>query len=184
VAQPALSQTTKGEKQSKDTKTAVSDSWITSKTKIALFADERVPGREVSVETVNGVVSLRGKVDSADAKMAAEQVAQGIEGVKHVKNELQVIAPAQRDRVDAKDNEITKQVKRRISEDPRFKGADIKVDTTNGVVRLTGDVPNVTTAARASEMARQVTGVRAVKNELTVKSGARSLGALWALRRP
>src|SRR5688572_15706521 len=70
-------------------KTNVSDSWITSKTKIALFADNRVPGTSVNVETQKGTVFLRGKVDSDGAKQAAEEIAKGVDGVKSVKNELQ-----------------------------------------------------------------------------------------------
>jgi hyperosmotically inducible periplasmic protein len=66
-------------------KTMVSDSWLTSKTKISLFADERVKGTQISVDTAKGVVHLRGKVDSAEAKSAASDVAQGVEGVKSVK---------------------------------------------------------------------------------------------------
>ena len=54
-----------------DAKTGITDSWVTAKTKIALFGDDRIKGRQVSVETVNGVVSLRGKVDSDEAKAAA-----------------------------------------------------------------------------------------------------------------
>ena len=54
-----------------EAKTAVTDSWVTSKTKIALFADDRVKGSQVKVETIDGVVDLRGKVDSAEAKAAA-----------------------------------------------------------------------------------------------------------------
>ncbi|MCI0548842.1 MAG: BON domain-containing protein [Candidatus Rokubacteria bacterium] len=76
--------------------------------------------------------------------------------------------------MDAKDDDITTQVERRISQDPRLKETEITVATNNGVVRLTGEVPNVTMAARASETARQVAGVRAVQNELTVKTGSRS----------
>jgi osmotically-inducible protein OsmY len=41
-------------------KTNVSDSWITAKTKIALFADSRAPGTSVNVETTKGMVFLRG----------------------------------------------------------------------------------------------------------------------------
>ena len=37
-----------------DVKTGISDSWLTAKTKIALFADERVKGNQVSVETLSG----------------------------------------------------------------------------------------------------------------------------------
>ena len=60
-----------------EAKTAVSDSWVTSKAKIALFADERVKGTQVSVDTKSGIVHLRGKVDSAEAKAAAAEVASG-----------------------------------------------------------------------------------------------------------
>jgi osmotically-inducible protein OsmY len=79
-----------------ETKTMVSDTWITSKTKISLFSDERVKGTQVSVDTAKGVVHLRGKVDSAEAKKAAGGIAQGVEGVKSVKNDLQVVAPPAR----------------------------------------------------------------------------------------
>src|SRR6266849_3879924 len=53
-----------------DAKQGMSDSWITSKAKIALFSDDRVKGRQVHVETKDGMVMLRGKVDSAEAKAA------------------------------------------------------------------------------------------------------------------
>ena len=49
------------------------ESWLAAKTMIALSADERVKGRQISVETVKGTVVLRGKVDSDEAKTAAAQ---------------------------------------------------------------------------------------------------------------
>jgi hyperosmotically inducible periplasmic protein len=52
-------------------KTLVNDSWLTAKTKIALAADSRVKGRQIEVETTEGQVVLRGKVDSDTAKRAA-----------------------------------------------------------------------------------------------------------------
>ena len=75
---PVYAQNTTGEKIEKKTEetkdkaksmgheaeTGMSDSWITSKTKIALFADDRVKGTQVHVETKDGKVMLRGKVDS------------------------------------------------------------------------------------------------------------------------
>ena len=54
-----------------DVKTPINDTWITAKTKIALAADGRVKGRQIDVETTNGQVMLRGKVDSDSAKQAA-----------------------------------------------------------------------------------------------------------------
>ena len=147
-------------------KGAVSDSWITSKTKIALFADDRVKGREVSVETVKGEVYLRGKVDSEEAKTAAVEVAKGIEGVKNVKNDLQVVPPTARKAVTADDKQITKAVESRLHKDPQLKKIDVRTD--NGVVMLSGEVPNISVAAKASEMAHRVDGVKSVKNELRV----------------
>ena len=148
-------------------KTAVSDSWITSKTKIALFADERVKGREVSVDTQKGVVHLRGKVDSDEAKSAAADVAKNVEGVQSVKNDLQVVAPTARKAVDANDKEIAKAVGARLTQDMQLKKVDVRAD--GGIVTLTGEVPSITTSAKASEMARNVPGVKSVKNELTVR---------------
>src|SRR5262249_62171524 len=76
----------KAKETTQEVKGATSDSWLTSKTKIALFGDDRVKGRDVRVETVKGEVFLRGKVDSEAAKTAAAETAKGVEGVKSVKN--------------------------------------------------------------------------------------------------
>jgi len=162
----------KARTMTQDAKTAVSDSWITSKTKIALFAEERVKGTQVSVDTMKGgVVHLRGKVDSAEAKAAATEIAKGIEGVQSVKNDLQVVAPASRKMVDAKDEDIEKAVETRLSRDAQLKSVDVRIDA--GVVTLTGEVPSIVAAAKASEMARNVPGVKSVKNELTVRQAGR-----------
>jgi hyperosmotically inducible periplasmic protein len=152
-------------------KTTVSDSWITSKTKIALFADERVKGTQVSVDTNNGVVHLRGKVDSEEAKSAAGEVAKGIEGAKSVKNDLQVVSPGARKGIDANDKDIAKTVESRMAKEGQLKKVDVRAD--GGVVTLTGEVPSIMAAARASEKARTVPGVKSVKNELTIRSAIR-----------
>ena len=99
---------------------AVSDSWLTSKAKIALFADDRVKGKDVRVETVKGEVFLRGKVDSDEAKTAAAEVAKSVEGVKSVKNDLQVVAPAARKAVQTNDKQITKAVESTFGKDPQL----------------------------------------------------------------
>jgi hyperosmotically inducible periplasmic protein len=155
----------KAQTTTQETKTMVSDTWVTSKTKISLFSDERVKGTQVSVDTTKGVVHLRGKVDSAEAKSAAGSIAQGVEGVKSVKNDLQVVAPTARKAVDASDSDIAKAVGTRLAKDTQLKKVDVRTDA--GVVTLTGEVPTIGSSAKASEMARGVPGVRSVKNELT-----------------
>ncbi|MCD7099980.1 BON domain-containing protein [Stenotrophomonas sp. MMGLT7] len=62
----------------------VSDTWITTKVKADLVATKNVPGTDVKVETVNGVVSLSGVVPSKAEHDKAVQVAKGIKGVKSV----------------------------------------------------------------------------------------------------
>ena len=154
-----------------EAKTMVTDSWVTSKTKISLFADERVKGTQVSVDTTKGVVHLRGKVDSAEAKSAAGDIAKGIDGVKSVKNDLQVVAPTARKAVDANDKDIAKAVESRMSKDANLKKVDVRTD--GGVVTLTGEVPSIMVAAKASEQARMVPGVKSVKNELTLRQATK-----------
>ena len=170
VAGPAFAQSTmtdKAKTMTQEAKTGMSDSWLTSKAKIALFSDDRVKGRQVHVETKDGVLYLRGEVDSSESKAAATDIAKGMEGVKDVKNELQVVAPAARAAVTADDKQIYKSVEQRFKQDPQLKNAKIDAKVDAGVVILTGEVKSIDTSARASEIARSVPGVRYVKNDLT-----------------
>ncbi|MNC96863.1 Osmotically-inducible protein Y precursor [compost metagenome] len=47
----------------------------------------------VNVDSANGVVTLKGHVDSEDTKKRAEAVAKKVDGVSSVKNELKVEKP-------------------------------------------------------------------------------------------
>jgi hyperosmotically inducible protein len=155
-----------------DEKTLINDSWLTSKTKIALFADARVKGSEINVETTQGLVMIRGKVDTDAAKQAAEGIAKGIDGVKSVRNELQVVAPSTRAAIDDKDEAISRRVKEQIAKDSNLMKAGIHTQTNAGVVSLSGEGQDLLTSAQASWTAWQVPGVKSVKNDLTVKEKA------------
>jgi hyperosmotically inducible protein len=113
---------------------------------------------------------LRGKVDTDEAKNAAEETAKLLDGVKSVKNELQVVPPEKRAVVDDKDDAITNRVKRAIAKDSRLSQANIDIKTNAGVVSLTGEAPDLTSSARASWTAWKVSGVKSVKNDLTVQN--------------
>jgi osmotically-inducible protein OsmY len=171
------SQTTAGklEQEAKsaaqDVKAEVTDSWPTAKTKIALYSDERVKGRQISVETIRRTVRLRGKVDSDAARTAAASIAEGIEHVKAVKNDLEVVAIEDRKATDVSDQGITSQIEARFSKTTQLTEIDVRTD--GGLVTLTGAAPSIGASARASELARGVPGVRAVRNELTYDSARR-----------
>jgi hyperosmotically inducible protein len=71
---------------------AARDIWITSAVRMRLLADTQVPGLEIDLDSYDGVVTLFGIVSSQEAKAAAEADALQVSGVKHVVNELQVVA--------------------------------------------------------------------------------------------
>jgi hyperosmotically inducible protein len=153
-------------------KMPMTDTWLTAKTKIALFADARVKGSEITVETTEGHVMIRGKVDSSDAKRAAEDIAKKLDGVKSVKNDLQVVPPAKREAIDDKDAAITTRVNAQIAKDMYLKNAGIRAQTNAGVVSLSGEVQDLNTSAQASSTAWQVPGVKSVQNDLKIKEKA------------
>ncbi|MDK2742392.1 MAG: BON domain-containing protein [Nitrospira sp.] len=151
-------------------KTPINDAWLTAKTKIALFADARVKGSDLNVESTQGLVMIRGKVDSGEAKQAVEDIAKGIDGVKSVKNDLQVVSPSKREVINDKDEAITLRVNEQIAKDAHLKESGIHAQTNAGVVSLSGEVADLMTSAQASWKVWQVPGVKSVKNDITVKA--------------
>jgi hyperosmotically inducible protein len=161
----------------------MSDSWITAKTKIALFADSRVKGSDISVATTDGAVTIRGKVDSDGAKQAAESVAKGIDGAKTVKNDLQVVAPSKREATDDKDDAITARVNEQMAKDTQLKNAGIKAQTNAGVVSLSGEVPDLTTASVLVGLASARREIREERSAGERKSLRRSFYSTLFVRR-
>ena len=70
-----------------------------------------------------------------------------------------------------KDAAITAQVKTKLAADDQLKALNIDVDTSGGQVTLSGTAPDATSRDRATQLARDVSGVTNVNNQLTVKSG-------------
>lgn len=64
---------------------------------------------------------------------------------------------------------LTSKVKTAIFNDPMLKVLQINVETFKGVVQLSGFVDSPEAAVRAVEVARSVEGVKAVKNNISVK---------------
>ena len=74
----------------------------------------------------------------------------------------------------ATDATITGTVKTRLAADSRVRASDINVDTTNGVVTLTGNVDGQEAKDAALQLARSTTGVSDVKDMISVRSGTAS----------
>ena len=68
------------------------------------------------------------------------------------------------------DATITTKVKARMIENKQVDAAAISVETLNGTVMLSGFAKNSTERATAESIAREIKGVKSVKNEITVRS--------------
>jgi osmotically-inducible protein OsmY len=78
------------EKGSSTIGSGANDSWLWFKTRAALLTTSDLRESTINVDVVNDVITLKGTVATAAQKAKAEQVANGIEGKKSVKNELKV----------------------------------------------------------------------------------------------
>lgn len=68
----------------------IDDKVVTAKVKAAFLKDPEVKAIQVHVETYNGVVQLSGFVEKPEQISRAAEVAKGVEGVKSVKNDLNI----------------------------------------------------------------------------------------------
>ena len=68
----------------------VDDSVITSKVKAAVLHEPDLKVSEINVETFKGVVQLSGFVSSREDIKSAIRVASAVDGVKSVKNDMQL----------------------------------------------------------------------------------------------
>jgi osmotically-inducible protein OsmY len=67
------------------------------------------------------------------------------------------------------DSVITAKVKAAVFDEPTLKSAEINVETFKGVVQLSGFVNSQVDINKAAELARGISGVTSVKNDMRVK---------------
>ncbi|WP_312240926.1 molecular chaperone OsmY [Pantoea sp.] len=147
------------------------DSAVTAKAKAALVDDETIKSTDISVETHQGVVTLSGFVASPEQSEKAVAVVKKVEGVKSVSDKLHVKESSEQSiKGYAGDTATTSEIKAKLLADDIVPSRNIKVETTNGVVQLTGTVENKAQSDRAESIAKAIEGVKSVKNDLTVKS--------------
>ena len=144
-----------------------SDAWITTKVKTALFTAEGVSSASVHVDTVDGLVTLHGSVGTASEKASAEAAARTVQGMREVRNLLQVVAPPAKAAVEVSDEALAKAVTAELSGDAALADSQIVVLSVNkGVVLLTGTAKSLSDHVRALEDASQVEGVKQVASQI------------------
>ena len=115
-------------------------------------------------------MQLNGFVESTAEKQSAAATVQKVEGVKSVRNNLQVQAQDRSAGTFTDDSVITGKVKSALIADSRTNALQIEVTTNNGVVQLGGFVNSSAAKQAAQEVARSVPGVKSVTNSLSVKN--------------
>jgi hyperosmotically inducible periplasmic protein len=147
----------------------IDDATITSRVNTALIDDPQVKARQVDVETSRGVVQLNGFVDTTTAKDRATTVARSVPGVQTVHNNLVVQEGSRTVGMVVDDATLTAKVKTALIGNEATKAHEINVSTREGVVQLSGFVETNTAKSTAESLARNVTGVRSVDNQLEVR---------------
>lgn len=147
---------------------AARDVWITSAAKLRLLANAETPAFDINVDTRDQVVTLFGTVDSRQARSQAEAEVRKVEGVREVKNALQVVEPAEVASVERTDEQLDAAIEQRFDTSERLADSDIGVEVENGVARLTGAVPTRSDEMAALTVARSTQGVRRVIDDLEV----------------
>ncbi len=74
---------------------AIDDTTITTRVKTAMLNDPLVGGLGIDVDTFKGVVTLSGRVKSAEERQQAVTLARRVSGVAEVKDALQVVPEGQ-----------------------------------------------------------------------------------------
>ncbi|VYU42370.1 molecular chaperone OsmY [Metakosakonia massiliensis] len=148
------------------------DSAITAKVKAALVDHENIKSTDISVKTEKKVVTLSGFVESQTQAEEAVKVAKGVEGVSSVSDKLHVRDNKGNDnsvKGYAGDTATTSEIKAKLLADDIVPSRKVKVETTDGVVQLSGTVDSQAQIERAESIAKAVDGVKSVKNDLKTK---------------
>ena len=167
--------------------TVVDDATVTAEVKSKLLANSQTHALNINVDTDNGVVTLAGTAMSAREKSTATSVAHSVSGVKSVKNQLVVSkdssanpqtlsaktkAEAAKAGDSSKDGWVTTKVKSKFAASSAVKASDISVETSNGVVTLTGQVDSDAERQAAVQQAKETEGVKSVNASGLTVAGA------------
>lgn len=160
---------------------SVKDGWITGKIETVYQLNSNLNAFEIDTDVADGIVHLTGMVESDIDRDLAGQIAEGIDGVVDVNNELTVektarqMAAAKADGDDKRtfggwvdDATTTAAVKAKLVGNSNTQGLQIDVDTRDNLVTLSGEVSTVEVKQLAEQIARNTGDVKDVRNQLVV----------------
>ncbi len=136
------------------------DATIAAKVDARLIAEKDMPSRWISVQSIDGVVTLTGYLPSQSHIKRAVYITGEIAGVHSVSSKLKIGSPEIGELFT--DSWITTQVKTRLWNDKIVSGFSIHVETVDGKVYLQGIVNDFIHRQHAKKLVSGVRGVTAV----------------------
>ncbi len=120
---------------------------------------------DIKIQSVDGVVTLTGTVAEEASKSLAYETVANLPGVKSVDNQLELKGerPAENS-----DGWISIQVKYSLLYNRNVSGIKTQVFVNDGVVTLKGEAESQAQKDLAGEYAKDIKGVKDVKNEMTI----------------
>jgi len=157
---------------------AHSDGWLGTKVKTTLLFHRNVRATKTDVNVTDGVVTLSGEANSLAQKELTTEYARDVEGVKEVKNQMTVARtpsqPSQTTGEKIDDASITAQVKSSLLSHRSTSALKTKVETTDGVVTLSGIAKNAAEKSLVTKLVTDIDGVSSVINNMTIAVTAAS----------
>lgn len=146
------------------------DSRIVSSARNSYNFKTYLKGDNISVESAAGIVTLKGTVAQDFHKTLAQDTVYGLPGVKGVNNQLSVVGEQLPEH---SDGWITTKVKTVLTFHKNVSASDTEINTRNGVVTLTGKAESEAQKQLTGEYAKDVDGVKEVRNDLAVITPAK-----------
>jgi len=141
------------------------DDGIESSAKKSYVFKTYLKGDDIKIQSKDGVVTLTGSVSEESHKSLAQETVANLPGVKSVNNRLEVKGerPAENS-----DTWVHMKVKTALLYHRNVSGFNTEVNVKDGIVTLRGEAANQAQKNLTSEYAKDVEGVKDVKNEMTV----------------
>ncbi len=167
----------------------LSDATTTAKVKSRFLWSSGIPALSINVDTLRSVVTLKGEVPQPAQKELAGKLAANTRGVSRVKNEINVTSLGKGNKVgniDLKKVEnnageaiegvgetlsdawVTGKVSTSLNFTRSLSVDSLNVDTKDGVVTLSGHAETSADKELASEIAKDIKGVKTVVNDMKV----------------
>ena len=154
---------------------AARDAWLVGKIEMAYTLNEHLNPFVIDTDAENGVVTLSGTVESDIDRDLAGAIAEGVEGVTKVNNDLEIdskMASSENDHPHSPnwftDATTTASVKTRLLANGSIDALAIDVDTQDAVVTLSGRVRSAAEKDLATQVTKGTANVAKVRNLLVV----------------